>query len=537
MTLTDIIKGRRLYTTIVLASATFGCSSCGNDNLSKVPCIEYEICGNRTNSGKAKDDNCNGLADEGCDLDGDGFCGINHLSYQNDIEPTICVETFRNCIENPDLCTDREYSCKKSSDFFAGKECQNFEYDCNDYDKAISPNMEEICNGKDDDCNRSIDEIYPEKDKWCDYEGKIVNDYTSLPGICELGKPKCENGILECKDFRGPRDKEYCNNGRDDDCDPETRETPLVDARKCYTGPPETEGIGSCMGGVELCINGIIGGDGECHGEITPQKEICDCLDNNCNHQIDEGLTVNQIINGTYYLDNSGSMQRYQDKLRELENTQNPLYCSSNDQVLFSLVAIGDPNNIHLSIPLLRLSLVRVEDFANNISGNISANGPAKEPNGNAIVYAACDLLERSFVYDPTCEMLEPYNTLRPSHPDNTLGRPVYEVGAKLTAVIYSDEGYWWQYPAGSNIPPEYDQSEWQYINQQTASLLANMAGIKTIVYTLPGNKGLNLGGFRVMAGWGHFAINGGEVRDIGQINEPENLEGFIRDSLCINEK
>lgn len=56
----------------------------------------------------------------------------------------------------------------------------------------------------------------------------------------------------------------------------------------CYAGPAGTQNIGVCRGGMKTCINGQW--DTTCTGEVLPQAEICDGLDNNCNGTSDEGF-------------------------------------------------------------------------------------------------------------------------------------------------------------------------------------------------------------------------------------------------------
>lgn len=57
----------------------------------------------------------------------------------------------------------------------------------------------------------------------------------------------------------------------------------------CYSGPPGTEDVGVCRGGVKHClVHGL--GYGKCEGEVVPTPEVCDGYgrDENCNGIINE---------------------------------------------------------------------------------------------------------------------------------------------------------------------------------------------------------------------------------------------------------
>ncbi len=60
-------------------------------------------------------------------------------------------------------------------------------------------------------------------------------------------------------------------------------------SRSCYTGPAGTIGVGICHGGTQSCS---LGSWGTCSGQVTPGTEICNGLDDNCNGQPDEGATI-----------------------------------------------------------------------------------------------------------------------------------------------------------------------------------------------------------------------------------------------------
>jgi len=57
----------------------------------------------------------------------------------------------------------------------------------------------------------------------------------------------------------------------------------------CYAGPEGSSGVGECKAGRKTCDRA--GEYGPCVGEVLPRTELCDGRDNDCNGQVDEGLT------------------------------------------------------------------------------------------------------------------------------------------------------------------------------------------------------------------------------------------------------
>ena len=97
--------------------------------------------------------------------------------------------------------------------------------DCDDGDPAIAPGLDEVCDGKDNDCDGAFDEDAVDAREYfpdTDYDG--YGDESASVVACERS-PGFTADAGDCDDtdeLVNPGEEEVCNDGRDNDCDPET---------------------------------------------------------------------------------------------------------------------------------------------------------------------------------------------------------------------------------------------------------------------------------------------------------------------------
>ena len=268
------------------------------------------------------DNDCDGEVDED-QLNACGLCG------------EVPVEVCNGIDDDCDGFLDEDMTQQCETDCGVGIEyCSSGQWiGCT----AKEPSLE-FCDGQDNDCDGLIDE---DLDCLCTLQlvGALM-PCAEPPLECGQGFKTCECANPECTEFsvtacfaacsysvgispgetcdifKGMITFETCNN-HDDNCN-ELIDEDLYQA--CYTGPPETVGIGLCKAGSMVCEAGQFGSfyefeDGTtsfvtdlCEGEVLPKDtDECNGEDDNCDGKIDDGkeLVDTDIL---FIVDASGSM-------------------------------------------------------------------------------------------------------------------------------------------------------------------------------------------------------------------------------------
>ena len=261
-----------------------------------------------------KDDDCDGLTDEGNPEAAPTSCGLNQGICKPGKE--VCVRQLTKatvlCVPEkgpqPELCNGVDDNCNgKSDEYFPtlAQACDGSDLDLCSTGTATckadgsdvecvneqAADLVELCNGADDDCDGQTDE-------GMSYFGKAVGADCDGQGSCGAGTVVCspELAVAVCStDLYGPASQakpEICNS-QDDDCDGLTDEGMLF--------------AGVAVGGVCKGTGGCAGKTGkvECGPDGAPicstmpggsayagSKEVCNNIDDDCDGRVNEGLSL-----------------------------------------------------------------------------------------------------------------------------------------------------------------------------------------------------------------------------------------------------
>ncbi|WP_173179852.1 MopE-related protein [Desulfosarcina ovata] len=239
------------------------------------------------------DNNCDGQIDEGCgvyyqDADGDGY-GNPDVSIEDTALPSGYVTNNTDCDDNDATvnpgATEVPYN-GKDDDCNPDTLDDDFDQDgyvladdCDDTDASVNPGAAEVCDGIDNNCDGQIDEGVTTT-FYLDADGDGFGDEAAPTEACET--PTGYVAVAgDCDDTNAtvnPGATEVPYNGKDDDCNPDTLDD-------------------------DLDQDGYVLADDcdDTDASVNPgAAEVCDGIDNNCDGQIDEGVTT------TFYLDADG---------------------------------------------------------------------------------------------------------------------------------------------------------------------------------------------------------------------------------------
>ena len=294
-----------------------------NDNSSFISTLGTEVC-------NLLDDNCNGLIDEGVqsvfylDFDNDGFGNGNPITLACS-QPIGYSSNSIDCNDNNavaypganELCNLQDDDCdllvdeNATSIFYIDADSDGFgnlnitttgctpppgyvmnSADCNDATFSTNPLASELCNTIDDNCNTLIDEgvqlaFYLDADGDT-FGGNIFVIGCTAPAGFVSNNTDCNDASI----LIHPMTAEVCNN-IDDNCNLQIDEGVLT----TYFPDFDSDGFGNTNIFVQACTapNGFVTFGGDCNDTtalVSPaMPELCNQLDDNCNAQIDEGVT------------------------------------------------------------------------------------------------------------------------------------------------------------------------------------------------------------------------------------------------------
>jgi len=250
----------------VAGQCTVGTCNAGYVDLDSSPnngceCVQsnggVEIC-------DGADNNCDGRIDETFDFMNDvancGQCG------------TVCsaAHATGRCLRG--ACV---FDCLPGYVDADGNPQDGCELTC-----TLSNNGIEICDGKDNDCNGLVDDSPTDVGQACGVAG------------CQPGVLTCIAGARICAGAGQPS-PEVCD-GRDNDCNGAIDDNVPDVGKACYPAgvagcdPKTGICVGACRMGAWACTAGALA----CNGAVTPQLEICDGKDNDCDGVVDQDFNL-----------------------------------------------------------------------------------------------------------------------------------------------------------------------------------------------------------------------------------------------------
>jgi len=203
------------------------------------------------------------------------------------------------------------------------------EGDCDDNDPDVYPGATEVCNGVDDNCNDQIDEGV-KSTFYRDADGDGYGLTSDSTQVCSAPAGYVADNT-DCNDANAaihPGVTETCNNA-DDNCDGQIDEG----VKSTFYRDADGDGYGIASDSTQACSApaGYVTNNTDCNdgnGAVRPgATEVCNEVDDDCDGQIDEGLTCGVEIFSASFTTDSDNCTYVDDTFR---GTSRPLYAAGD---------------------------------------------------------------------------------------------------------------------------------------------------------------------------------------------------------------